>query len=186
MLSPFKGVNHPIPGTEKFSWRLWPSSKGHQGPFWYSQTLGKHPCQKGPIVSLPSTPSNNTHLNRHHASSRLDFSIRDRVHCNCSHHQGSVGQCKKRRHQPIFYENKMLTRMIVFAISKFNPTWFVLRCYYARIMLHPSSTKKGIEPRLTRWIILLQEVEFEIRDKKRADNFVANHLSRIQVRSFVR
>nr|GEY40751.1 hypothetical protein [Tanacetum cinerariifolium] len=40
-------------------------------------------------------------------------------------------------------------------------------------------TKKETKPRLLRWILLLQEVNLEIRDKKGSKNVVADHLSRI-------
>jgi hypothetical protein len=48
----------------------------------------------------------------------------------------------------------------------------------------PSSTflymKKDVKSCLIRWILLLQEFDLEIRDKKRVENFVADHLSCLQ------
>ncbi|XP_024982962.1 uncharacterized protein LOC112519199 [Cynara cardunculus var. scolymus] len=39
--------------------------------------------------------------------------------------------------------------------------------------------KKDAKPRLIRWILLFQEFDLEIRDKSGAENFVADHLSRL-------
>ena len=42
-------------------------------------------------------------------------------------------------------------------------------------------SKKDAKPWLIRWILLLQEFDIEIQDKKESENIIADHLSRILV-----
>ena len=40
--------------------------------------------------------------------------------------------------------------------------------------------KKDAKPRLIRWVLLLQEFDFEVLDRKGTENQVADHFSRLE------
>ena len=41
-------------------------------------------------------------------------------------------------------------------------------------------SKKDVKPRLIKWVLLLQEFDLEIKDKKESDNVIVDHLSRME------
>ncbi|CAA7013539.1 unnamed protein product, partial [Microthlaspi erraticum] len=72
---------------------------------------------------------------------------------------------------------------VVFAFEKFR-SYLVgskVIVYTDHAALRHLLAKKDTKPRLLRWILLLQEFDLEILDKKGVENGVADHLSRMRV-----
>ena len=78
-------------------------------------------------------------------------------------------------------EKEML--VMVFACEKFRP--YVLGSHVIIHIDHAAikylMTKKEAKSRLIRWVLLLQEFDFEIKDKKGSDNVIADHLSILEM-----
>ncbi|GJT38239.1 reverse transcriptase domain-containing protein [Tanacetum coccineum] len=106
-----------------------------------------------------------------------------------------LGQRKTKHFQPIHYASKTMTDAqahytttekellaVVYAFEKFRPYLVLSKSivYTDHSALKYLFNKQDAKPRLLRWVLLLQEFDIIIRDKKGAENLAADHLSRLE------
>ncbi|XP_038688847.1 uncharacterized protein LOC119988008 [Tripterygium wilfordii] len=125
-----------------------------------------------------------------------DWNIPFELMCDASDYaMGAVlGQRKNKILYVIYYASRTLNDAqlnytttekellaVVFALDKFRSylIGFKVIVYTDHAALRYLLMKKEAKPRLIRWILLLQEFDLKIRDKKGSENVVADHLSRI-------
>ena len=125
-----------------------------------------------------------------------DWSLPFEIMCDASDYAvGAVlGQRKEKKPYVIYYASKTLNDTqinysttekellaVVFALDKFR-SYLVgssIVIFTDHAALKYLLTKKDTKPRLLRWILLLQEFDLIIKDKKGVENVVADHLSRL-------
>ena len=106
-----------------------------------------------------------------------------------------LGQRKDRKLHVIYYASRVLNDnqrnysttekemlAVVFALEKFR-SYLIgshVIIYIDHAALRYLLSKKDAKPRLIRWVLLLQEFDLEIRDKRGSENSVADHLSRLE------
>nr|GEV15349.1 reverse transcriptase domain-containing protein [Tanacetum cinerariifolium] len=126
-----------------------------------------------------------------------DWNLPFELMCDASDYAiGAVLRQRKTKYfQSIHYASKMMTEgqihyttsekemlAVVYAFEKFWPYLVLSKSivYTNHSALKYFLNKQDAKPRLLRWVLLLQEFNITILDKKRSENLMADHLSRLE------
>ena len=126
-----------------------------------------------------------------------DWTLPFEIMCDASDNALGAVLCQKKDKvlHTIYYASKVLNEAqrnysttekeflaVVFACEKFRS--YILG---SKIIVHTDHgalkhlfAKQDSKPRLIRWVLLLQEFDLEIKDRRGKDNGVADHLSRLE------
>ncbi|GJT56730.1 reverse transcriptase domain-containing protein [Tanacetum coccineum] len=106
-----------------------------------------------------------------------------------------LGQRSGKYFKPIYYASKTMTEAqenyttiekellaVVFAFDKFRQYLLLSKTiiYTNHSALQYLFSKQDAKPRLIRWVLILQEFDIKIRDKKGAKNIAADHLFHLE------
>nr|GEZ82811.1 reverse transcriptase domain-containing protein [Tanacetum cinerariifolium] len=106
-----------------------------------------------------------------------------------------LGQRIEKHFRPIHYASKTMNQAeanyttiqkemlaVVYAFEKFRSCLIMNKSivYTDHSALKYLFAKKDVKARLLCWILLLQEFDFKVIDTRRAENYVADHLSRLE------
>ncbi|GJZ05598.1 reverse transcriptase domain-containing protein [Tanacetum coccineum] len=151
-----------------------------------------HFLQKICILAFPNIEKKYTKAPILHGS---DLGLTFEIMCDASDYAIGAVQRIEKHFRPIHYASKTMTEaetnytttekemlVVVYAFQKFRSYLIMNKSivYTDHSALKYLFNKKDTKARLLRWVLLLQEFDFKVIDTKGAENYAADHLSRLE------